>query len=565
MEDGDLCTTQTLELEPFAQPLPIQPNADDVALVEELVPPVDPGNNATDPKVNERVSDLLAEVGIDDPNPTQIQRFDEFPPVKFYEMTVAPMEHLFHPDLMTTSTLWGYNGFSPGPTFRSNYGEPIVVRIHNNLPPGPEWESPAMDEFGIPQITTHLHNFHTAPESDGGPVWFYDAGHYTDHHYAMAYAGGDPREALGHLWYHDHRADFTAQNTYKGLVGQHLIYDALDANDEENKKTFRLPSGEFDVPLTFADKKFDFFTHELVFDKFNFDGFLGDQMTVNGAVTPYFEVERRKYRFRMLNVGPSRIYDFRFVREERDGTLHENSKVLNFEIVGNDGNLLQKRVKGDVVSISPAERLEVVVDFKKGLPPGSRVQLVNVADQTSGKGRSGVVLPVDQADKIMQFRVASGPPARDGSRTPKRMRSKPTIPESEVVCERVFEFDNQNSDWTVNDRRFEFVPRFNVAQGTAERWILRNAARDWEHPIHIHLEEHQIETRDGAPPPEFERMRKDVTLLRPGDEIVLTMRHRTWRNMYPIHCHNTVHEDHAMMLLWNVVEDPDDADCNPRP
>jgi FtsP/CotA-like multicopper oxidase with cupredoxin domain len=60
-------------------------------------------------------------------------------------------------------------------------------------------------------------------------------------------------------------------------------------------------------------------------------------------------------------------------------------------------------------------------------------------------------------------------------------------------------------------------------------------------------------------------MRKDVTLLRPGDEIVLTMRHRTWRNMYPIHCHNTVHEDHAMMLLWNVVEDPDDADCNPRP
>ena len=98
---------------------------------------------------------------------------------------------------MSTSTLWGYNGFSPGPTFRSRYGEPIVVRIHNNLPPGPEWESPAMDEFGIPQITTHLHNFHTAPESDGGPVFFYDAGHYTDHHYAMAYAGGDPRVVAG--------------------------------------------------------------------------------------------------------------------------------------------------------------------------------------------------------------------------------------------------------------------------------------------------------------------------------------------------------------------------------
>ncbi len=539
-----------------------------------LVPPVDPTNNATDPRVRSRVSDVLAQSGIVDPNPTQIQRYDEFPPTKFYEMVVAPFQHLFHPDLMTTSTLWGYNGYSPGPTFRSYYGDPIVVRIHNELPPGPEWESPANDEFGIPQISTHLHNFHTAPESDGDPIFFYDSGHYTDHHYAMATAGGDPREALGHLWYHDHRADFTAQNTYKGLVGQHLLYDARDSNDERDrsKGAFRLPSGEYDVPLTFADKQFDPFTHKLIFDKFNFDGFLGEHMTVNGAVTPYFEVERRKYRLRMLNAGPSRIYDFAFVPEGRvgrgggdddDDDRRRRRRRLRFQIVGNDGNLLRRPVRARNVVISPAERFDVVVDFRK-VPPGSRVELVNVADQTSGKGRTGVVLPVDEAMKVMQFRVADRR-TRDRSRVPRRMREKPTIPESEIVCERVFEFDNENSDWTVNGRRFDFVPRFNVAQGTAERWVLRNAGRDWEHPIHIHLEEHQIESRDGAPPPRTERMRKDVTLLRPGDEVVLTMRHRTWRNMYPIHCHNTVHEDHAMMLLWNVVEDPEDADCNPRP
>ena len=30
---------------------------------------------------------------------------------------------------------------------------------------------------------------------------------------------GDINEALSTLWYHDHRIDFTAQNTYKGLFG----------------------------------------------------------------------------------------------------------------------------------------------------------------------------------------------------------------------------------------------------------------------------------------------------------------------------------------------------------
>ena len=50
-------------------------------------------------------------------------------------------------------------------------------------------------------------------------------------------------------------------------------------------------------------------------------------------------------------------------------------------------------------------------------------------------------------------------------------------------------------------------------------------------------------------------MRKDVALLRPGDSITLTIRHRDWLGEYPMHCHNTVHEDHAMLLLWEVVDD----------
>jgi FtsP/CotA-like multicopper oxidase with cupredoxin domain len=46
-----------------------------------------------------------------------------------------------------------------------------------------------------------------------------------------------------------------------------------------------------------ADKGFDR-DGQLFFDIFEFDGFIGDVMTVNLATSPTSKVERRKYRFR---------------------------------------------------------------------------------------------------------------------------------------------------------------------------------------------------------------------------------------------------------------------------
>ncbi len=571
-ETGELCEVPQLHLTPFVQTLPVPPSADHVVRVFALHPPVDPNDNckakhppASDP--TDGCNLYPGEPGANRPPDRALQRFADFPPVKRYEMFVRPFKHLFHPELMQKSTIWGYGNrfgqtFSPGPTFHARYGQPIVVRVHNELPAA----NPGNEGFGIPQITTHLHNFHTAPESDGGPIMFYDTGNYLDHHYAMFPAGGDPREALGHLWYHDHRADFTSQNVYKGLAGSFLAYDHRDSGNEFdfNPAAFRLPSGLFDVPLMIADKRFDPMTHKLVFDPFNLDGFLGEHVTVNGAVTPYMHVLRRKYRFRIVNVGPSRIYTFRTCAAGGDGVeCASDETATDLILIGNDGNLLNQAVPDENVTIAPAERFDVVIDFSD-FRHGDRVNLMNIADQTSGKGRTGVFAPMtsNYAQKVMQFRVV-GPRVPDPSRIPAVMREKPAIPESEIACERTFVFDNQNGGWTINGRLFDFAPRFEVERGTAERWTLQNASRDWEHPIHIHLEEHQFELHDGATPPDYEQMRKDVALLRPGDSITLTMRHRDWLNEYPMHCHNTVHEDHAMMLLWEVVNH--DVECVAEP
>jgi FtsP/CotA-like multicopper oxidase with cupredoxin domain len=88
---------------------------------------------------------------------------------------------------------------------------------------------------------------------------------------------------------------------------------------------------------------------------------------------------------------------------------------------------------------------------------------------------------------------------------------------------------------------------------------LRNAGEDWSHPVHIHLEEHQIVERRGLPTTDTERLlietsRKDVSVIDPGEELEIKLRFRDWTGRYPIHCHNTVHEDHAMMLRWEVVD-----------
>ncbi len=119
------------------------------------------------------------------------------------------------------------------------------------------------------------------------------------------------RETLGFHWFHDHMHDFTAQNTYKGLVSLYTYFsDDINLDTDDETTGLRLPSGEYDIPMVFADKVFDPRTGQLFFDPFNLDGWVGDKDTVNGVIQPYLEVKRRKYRFRFLVGGPSRVYEF---------------------------------------------------------------------------------------------------------------------------------------------------------------------------------------------------------------------------------------------------------------
>ena len=518
------------------------------------------------------------------------ERFDEFPAAAFYEVHAVESDHLFHRDAPSqkvwafrrkNKTTGRYDGPTiHGPTFQARYGKPVIVRFYNDL------VAANTRGFGSPEISIHLHNLHASSGCDGfttdyfSPTVHYKLpdgspssagltrpGWFKDHHYANIYAGydafpagtmgsplrGDSREALGTLWYHDHRADFTAPNVYKGLAGFYLLFDELDSGDENEKvhnpasKALCLPSGvgKYDIPLMFQDLQFDSGGY-LWFNTFDNDGFLGDRFAVNGKVQPYFNVERRKYRFRLLDASVARFYEF---------YLMHKGAPQNFAYIANDGNLLPAPLSMNKVRLGPSERGDIVIDFSK-YNEGDELFIVNRLEQVNGRGPTGELLT--PGTPILRFIVGGLPATTDNSMVPARLRELPDIASvlKRVKKTRNFRFDRSNGSWTVNGKIFDpEIATVEIPQGDAEIWELE-VHGNWWHPVHIHFEEGRILSRNGRPPPPHEQGRKDTYALGPGDKLRVLLQFRDFDGKYMMHCHNTVHEDHAMMIRWDILAPP---------
>ena len=131
-----------------------------------------------------------------------------------------------------------------------------------------------------------------------------------------------------------------------------------------------------------------------------------------------------------------------------------------------------------------------------------------------------------------------------------------------VVRTREWNFSNVDGAWTVNGELFDPERVDAVVQvNTAEYWDLTSFG-DWAHPIHIHREEFRIISRgDEHPVPPEEQGRKDTVKLMPLSETGLGLSNsvrlyfdfRDMKGRYMMHCHNTIHEDHAMMVRFDVV------------
>ena len=328
---------------------------------------------------------------------------------------------------LPASTIYGFNGTFPGPRINAEYGRPVLIRFHNELDQNPL--NLDRQDFGTPDWTflTHLHNGHTAPESDGNPNYAMNGGPYAkgyqpktwvDNLYLNWPAGGDDREKQSFFWFHDHSMDHTGANVYKGMVGLYPIYDpksGLDMGDET--QGFRLPGRrtdnsdgsfdvDYDIPLAFYDCRLDdgVTTHKDIhngefpigdgrtkhpewwgktfYKHFPNHGFVGDIFTVNGTANPVLEVKRRKYRLRFLDASVARIYEFKLmsstngpkaaaalghIGSELQGQyrIPDGEQCMTFTQIASDGGLLPFPIPRDSFELWPAKRREFIVDFTR--------------------------------------------------------------------------------------------------------------------------------------------------------------------------------------------------------
>lgn len=492
------------------------------------------------------------------------QRWEEFLPRREYQLTARAATHRFHTDL-SPSYIWGFNGRYPGPMLRNSYGSPVIVRFRNSLPE-------PTTSFGKNEMTIHLHNGHTGSESDGFAGDFFGTGLWKDNHYLNAYAGidtfsgGDPREAMNTFWYHEHRAAFTARNNYLGLNGMYLLYNRKDPGHEDNAPdSLRLPGiyGVTDIPLILTDKKFcaaQGGRNEL-FQVVGQGSPAGDKWIVNGKIQPKLRVGRRKYRFRILNTGPTKTWNISLIKPDgQPGTM---------TVISTDANFLESPVDVTALPINVAERFDFVVDFK-AFPVGSKVYVREAQAQNVGMPAPDPLPPNLAIENVlMRFDVISDfniPP--DTPPIPTTLTEYPPLPAPHTNF--TWGFTLVAGDFLVNGLTFD-ANRIDhaILQGTTEEWDLRNdvIAGNWTHPVHIHFEEFRVLQRQrrlnpGIDPPVYEEIpltplesgRKDVIVLPPQHRVRLRMQFRDLSGRYLIHCHNMNHEDDFMMVRWDILD-----------
>ena len=424
--------------------------------------------------------------------------------------------------------MWTFNGTFPGPTIRRPAGESTRVTVVHDLPAEAD------------SLTIHHHGAHTASIHDGLPERETIAPGATRTYVYDHVEGGEPERAALQ-WYHDHSHHRTSFNSWMGLSGFFILDDAVEA-------ALPLPRGAYELPLHITDRLFDDanqLNNVLFNDPSPLREISGTTYLVNGAPTPFADVEPRRYRLRFHNASGFKLLNLALL----DGTTR-----LPMTQIGTESGLLPAAVDRTAILLGPAERADVVVDFS-GFA-GKSLVLDSVARSTT--------LPADAAavaGGLLQLRVGSTVTEPDAGAVPEQLRPLPAwtadaaaAPDRLWVFGRGIDPETQRQVHTVNGRPFD-PARIDAKPelDSVETWLLVNASPK-THYIHIHDVDWVVLRRNGADPEPYEAGLKETFRLDPGEFVTVAAKFTDHLGVYMIHCHMLDHEDGGMMTAWEVVE-----------
>ena len=415
-----------------------------------------------------------------------------------------------------------------GPIFYLKKGQTIRVQFTNEL-----------TETSI----VHWHGLHVPVEADGHPRLVIAPGETYEYNFTVA-------DRAGTYWYHPHPHGRTGPQVYAGLAGLFIIHD-------EEELSLGLPSGEYDLPIVIQDRRFDQ-DNQLVYGGSgmmdSMMGFLGNQILINGLADFSLPVETRPYRLRLLNGSNSRIYKLAW----DDGTP--------LTVLGTDGGLLEKPVQRDYLTLAPAQRVELWVDFSDH-EVGSSKTLVSLPFAAYG-GETGFPLFSAHVEKVVDI----------SSPLPERLSLIAQHDESAAVNRR-----NPRSfilsmggmmRWTLNGRTFEMesVEENEIVKlNDLEVWQFENQSgggmgmmggESLPHPMHVHGLQYQIIEREisSAGHDAWATLSSghvdegwhDTVLVMPGEQVKILLKFKDFTGLYLYHCHNLEHEDMGMMRNYRV-------------
>ncbi|MCF6203011.1 MAG: multicopper oxidase domain-containing protein [Methylococcaceae bacterium] len=440
------------------------------------------------------------------------------------------------------------------PTLHLQKGQKVRIYLKNNLPA---------------ESILHWHGLHVPSEMDGNPMYAINHGETYIYEFEIL-------NRAGTYWYHSHAHGVTAKQVYSGMAGFFIVSD-------KEEQAINLPKDQYDLPLVIQDRSFDS-NNQLKYSNNmmqRMQGFLGDQIMINGQPDFVLPVENRSYRLRLLNGSNSRIYKLAW---------DDGSPVT---VIGTDGGLLESPETIPYVMLAPAQRRELWVDFSdKAI--GTELTMRSIPFKGAsmhggmmggrggmgggmmggrggmGMGRmSGSSLPAGGDYPVLKVKVVKK--AKSNDSLPSRLTSiKPlkakdaansTNPRtialsmghmSALLNGRSYKMNDIRPDEVIPVNSLQLMEFDNNGRGSGMGMMMA-----MPHPMHLHGEQFQIIKREISSGSEdaYASVSKglvdngwhDTSLVMSGEKVTFLKPFNDFKGIFMYHCHNLEHEDLGMM------------------
>ena len=422
------------------------------------------------------------------------------------------------------ATTYGYSAPILGPVVRMRRGDKIEMTVEN-----------ALDAV----TTVHWHGLLVPGDCDGGPQQLIRPG---DRWRPVL----NVDQPAATLWFHPHAHHDTARQIYMGLTGMIIVDDGADAR-LGLPRTF----GIDDLPLILQDRSFAF-DGSIAYETDGLDvvyGARGDTVIVNGVIAPLAKVPPGLVRLRLLNAANAQNFQLRF------------SDQRTFHVIASDGGFLPAPVAVAQLTISPAERFEILVDFANG----KAVALETGPDEEMGI--FGRLASDGSADYVPMLRFETTTTKPLVKEMPTRLVELSPASQASAVRRREFVVNSgicmnrtqtgEHADMValtgINGKTFD-AARIDVETnlGTNEVWEVISAGM--AHPFHIHGALFRILSIAGAPAPPHLAGWKDVVLVEDKAELLVSFNQPATRDHpFMYHCHILEHEEAGLMGQYVCV------------